>query len=240
MQSQVILSENDDFFFRNTAFEILGLIIKTLDSRSYCRIVMGGGRTPAELNKQIVSLAQKTAVDWQRVTFFLSDERCVPPQHQDSNYNMLCRTLLEPLRITDRCVRIKGELQADDAARDYECILTTHGINKQHPFFDLALLGLGEDGHTASLFPGSPALNEQTRYAVSAGSGPEGHQRVTLTYPSLNNSRNLWVLVRGKEKQMAVNQILSDDLDLSQCPALGLRPKFCIPVYFLGPGLKQC
>jgi len=188
------------------------------------RIVFGGGRTQKELNDRIVALGRGQA-DWSRVVVYLSDERCVALDHGQSNYFLNLTTLALPLGIPSANVHpFNVDSKPETAAADYDRKLRDRSCCQGEFLFDLALLGLGPDGHTASLFPGSPALNEKASLAAPAGKGPEGLDRITLTYPALNRSDQIWIMAAGREKSRAVSKILSGSTVAAQCPAAGLRP----------------
>jgi 6-phosphogluconolactonase len=185
------------------ARRVVELAQQAIGARGHFRWALSGGSTPRPLYER---LAQKhaSALDWRRVSFFWSDERCVPPDHADSNYRMARAALLDRLPLTAaQVLRMHGEDEPDLAAQAYEQQLRAAGT------IDLVLLGMGADGHTASLFPGSPALAEQTRWVVAATS-PAGAQRLTFTLPAINAAEVAMVLVSGADKAARVKQALRD------------------------------
>ena len=174
--------------------------------------VLSGGSTPEQLYELLASPDWARRIDWARVAFFFGDERCVPPDDPQSNYRMARASLLGPLGVRGEQVhRIRGELGAEAAADDYRAVLEQHpgpGASGL-PVFDLVLLGLGGDGHTASLFPGTTALDERSRWVVA--SHPHGLvPRVTLTFPGLDAARRVLFLVSGADKARAVREVLHD------------------------------
>jgi 6-phosphogluconolactonase len=145
-------------------------------------------------------------VDWDAVHFFWSDERCVPPTDGDSNYRMARETLLSALPLPESNVhRWRSELPPEEAARAYEKDLRR--LVGVPPVLDLVILGLGGDGHTASLFPGSAALEIRDRYAAENFVPALGAWRLTLTYSALNAAREALFLVEGKAKREIVRKI---------------------------------
>jgi 6-phosphogluconolactonase len=151
---------------------------------------------------------------------------------------MIRETLLYPLDIPgDKVFRFFGELGAERAAEAYERSIQSVFKDGVSPVFDLAMLGMGTDGHTASLFPGSTALEEKKRYAVPGGKGPEGHDRVTLTYPLLNRGRNVWLVATGGKKHNALRELLYGPFSPGECPAQGICPAHGELYYILGEGL---
>jgi 6-phosphogluconolactonase len=182
-------------------------------------IVLTGGSTP----RHAYGLAAERDADWSKATVWFSDERCVPPDHPDSNFAMAARTLLSELSRPPKVVRMHGELGAEAAAGAYEALLREH--LGSDPRFDLILLGVGPDGHTASLFPGKPELEETGRFAAPvpfAGMEPQV-PRVTLTFPVLNGAREVDVLVAGGDKADAVARAFGDPPD-PEAPASRVRP----------------
>jgi 6-phosphogluconolactonase len=184
-------------------------------------IALAGGSTP----RHAYGLVAGRDADLSAATMWLGDERVVPPDHEFSNELMIRESLLEPLPAERRpaLLRVETELGADDAAAAYESRLRE--ILGNHPRLDLALLGLGPDAHTASLFPGEAALHEHHRLAV--GVAVPGREpivpRVTLTYPVLNTAREVVFLVSGADKAEAVRRAFADPPDPS-APAAHVRP----------------
>jgi 6-phosphogluconolactonase len=166
------------------------------------RIALAGGSTPRALYPHLV-----TSVDWARTDVFFGDERAVPPDDPQSNYRMARETLLDPAGVPAANVhRWRGEAaDLDGAARDYEQALRAPGAP---PWLDLALLGLGPDGHTASLFPGTAALAVADRLAVAVAVPQLTTRRLTLTYPALLGATRVMFLVSGSEKRAALADVL--------------------------------
>jgi len=160
---------------------------------------LAGGSTPRRLYELLAAGA--AAVDWARTTVFFSDERCVPPDHPDSNYRMAQAALLAQVPATVH--RVQGEAPPEAAAAAYAAEIGWGAL-------DLLLLGMGADGHTASLFPGSPALQEQERPAVAVWAAHLNMWRVTLTLPALNRARQVLVLVTGAEKAAMLQRALAE------------------------------
>jgi 6-phosphogluconolactonase len=167
-------------------------------------IVLAGGSTPREAYEEFVAAVDAVGLDLANTTFWLGDERCVEPDDPRANYRMIRESLLEPLgdRVAPTVARIHGELGPEAAADDYERRLRAAGP----PEFDLVILGIGPDGHTASLFPGQPSLAVRDRLAVGvpeAGLEPFV-PRVSLTLPALAATRQLVVLAAGESKAEAI------------------------------------
>lgn len=177
--------------------------------RGEFRLVLSGGSTPRGLYR-VLAERYGSAIPWEGVTFFWGDERCVPPDHAESNYAMARETLLRRLPLPDSHMhRMRGELpSAEAAASQYDAELARLA-RPGDPLFDLVLLGLGQDGHTASLFPRSPALAERTRRVVGVEDPGEPPRvpRITLTLPALSSSREVAFLVTGVEKAPAIRGV---------------------------------
>jgi 6-phosphogluconolactonase len=186
-----------------------GLFIETaahaIRARGRFAAALAGGSTPRALYERLARMP----LDWQNIHFFWGDERCVPPSHADSNYRMTAESLLDHIPIPKENIhRISGELPPAQAAESYEQEL--RAFFGDSPRFDLALLGMGDDGHTASLFPGSPALAESVRWAVAAEhTAPPLPlvSRVTLTFGVFNAARRVIFLVSGAGKASRLAEI---------------------------------
>ena len=163
---------------------------------------LSGGETPLPLYRRLVSFD----FPWSKTDFFWGDERCVNPQDERSNYANAMNSFLREVSVSEeRIHRIKAELEPHEAALDYEKeLLSFKEKTKRKKLFDLVLLGMGEDGHTASLFPQSKALEEKERLAVAveAPASPQlAVPRITLTYPALMDSEMILVMIKGKKKK---------------------------------------
>lgn len=189
---------------------------------------LSGGSTPRRLYELLATSDYSDRVAWPKVHLFQVDERLVPPSHPDSNFRMIREAWLAPLRIRrDNFHRMPGE-QADagEAARQYALALERAIPNHEgnFPRFDLVLLGMGNDGHTASLFPGSPALEERQRWVCPSSPGAGGLPRITLTYPVLNAAARIVFLVSGSEKAATLERVLQSPHAPQLLPAQGISP----------------
>ena len=205
------------------------------------RVALSGGSTPRKLYLRLVSAECANRVAWPRVQFYFSDERCVPPDHAESNFKLANDTLFQPLGIkATQVFRIEGEAdQPDLAARRYEATIRQQFAipSSAWPRFDLILLGLGDDGHTASLFPGSPALNEKIRAVVPSESPRGVTHRITFAAPLINHARRIVFMVTGLQKAPAIRAILKDDaVDAHQYPAKLIRPSEGRLMWYLDRG----
>lgn len=190
-------------------------IIETIQTRlahqSNASIALAGGSTPKAAYQQLAQMSGR--LDWRRIHLFWGDERCVPPDHPESNYHMARQTLLDFIAIPPENVhRMRGEEDPFSAAGAYEAELRTFFSGGNGRGFDLILLGLGEDGHTASLFPGSPALQIQDRWVVAVEHNqppPPLVTRLSITLPVINAAAYVTYLVLGAAKSGRLAQILA-------------------------------
>lgn len=194
------------------------------------RVALSGGTTPKGLYAALAGPDLSAKLAWPQVDFYFSDERCVPPDHPDSNFGMANETLFRPLKIQpDQVFRMAGDdIRPERAALQYEGLLRKELQTPAPawPSFDLVLLGLGEDGHTASLFPGTQALDERERLVV-ATTAPQGvKNRLTFTVPAINNARAIVFLASGGSKATAVRLALEvPNPSALRIPARLIRPE---------------
>ncbi len=177
-------------------------------------IAVSGGSTPRDLYRLLTSRYVKR-IHWSRLTIFQVDERCVPPTDKQSNWRMLEKELLSQV---DGVTAHRIEAERDGAAEDYEKLLIERAPIGLHaiPTLDVILLGMGGDGHTASLFPGTKALKETKHLVVRNHVPALDTHRVTMTYPLLNAARQRWFLVRGAEKAQAFQKVRHGKLPAAQ------------------------
>jgi 6-phosphogluconolactonase len=197
--------------------------VDAVEARGVFSVALSGGSTPAGLYTLLATdPGLRRRIPWDNAQIFWSDERHVPPDSPDSNYRMANATLLThvPLR-ADQVHRVEGENpDASDAAERYEDeVRSVIDRGAQVPRLDLVLLGIGADGHTASLFPGSPALAEKHRLVVSNWVEAFGADRITMTLPMINAARLVMFLVAGKEKAAAVREVLRPSPGTPPLPA---------------------
>lgn len=189
-------------------------------------VSLSGGSTPRLLYQHLAAPEIASRFPWKRVHWFWGDERFVPHDHHDSNFRMVSEALLSRVPVPAgniHPVPTEG-LSPQDAAVAYERSLKQFygddALSPNRPLFDVTFLGIGEDGHTASLFPGQPALKETQRWAVAV-IGAKSEARITLTYPALDSSRDLAFVAVGAEKQRIVARAQAGDRAL---PAAAVRP----------------
>jgi 6-phosphogluconolactonase len=213
-----------------------GLVIAAcrdaIASRGRFTMALSGGSTPRGLYRLLAAAPYRDRIDWTAIHIFWADERCVPPDHANSNYRIVNDLLLSHVPVPRQNVhRIRGENAPDRAAEDYEKELRD-GFGTPVPAFDLVLLGMGGDGHTASLFPNHPSIDETVRLAVPVSGGPDGRHRVTLTLPVLDHALQVLFLVTGREKADAVSVVL-DQGNRGRYPAGMVRSRSGRTYWFL-------
>jgi len=196
--------------------------------RGVFRVALSGGSTPKALHALLVSDAFRPQLPWDKMQIFFGDERHVPPDHPDSNFRMASETLISksPLK-PEQVHRIKAELQdSEQAAKDYEQILRTQFALKpgELPRFDLMLLGMGNEGHTLSLFPGTTALRDNGRLVVRTWVGKLYTERITCTAPVANNSAVVIFMIAGADKAPALKAVLEGPYEPEQLPAQLIKP----------------
>jgi 6-phosphogluconolactonase len=197
---------------------------QAIDARGRFSIALAGGLTPRAAYQRLASQPCRDGIDWSGVHVFWGDERCVPPADPSSNYGMAYESLLSKVPIPVQNVhRMKGEVDARTAAQAYADELRRF-FGAAWPRFDLVVLGMGDDGHTASLFPGSPVLyeTEHAVVAVTADYQDRPACRLTLTPPAINAARVVMFVVTGPQKAAMVQQVLEGRPD--RLPAQRIEP----------------
>ena len=189
--------------------EVAHQLTDAVSEQPRLRLALSGGRIVPALFDAMVRESTRRCVDWSAVRFFWADERCVPPDNSESNYRLASQTLLAPLGIPPHLVhRLRGEIDPEQAALEGEQQLQSALAGD--PGLDLVLLGMGEDGHVASIFPGAPAEPPGRRYIRVLGPKPPA-DRLTLTLLSLASARRVWVIIAGPGKQHALQRALAGD-----------------------------
>ena len=196
-----------------------------ISDRGVFRVALAGGSTPRAMYERLTRSPYRGSIRWERARFFWGDERCVPPDSERSNYRMAREALLKPLGIPPRQVfRMKGEEEPARAARAYEDVLRRE-FRGRPARLDLVLLGLGEDGHLASLFPGTRALGESRRLVAANAVAKFSEWRLTLTYRAINAARRIVFLVSGEEKAAPLTKILRKRRGWRDLPASRVSPR---------------
>ncbi|MCB1153180.1 6-phosphogluconolactonase [bacterium] len=173
-------------------------------------VALSGGSTPKALFRLLATGEFQSRIDWTKTHLFWSDERCVAPGSVDSNFRMACETLIDNVKLPQGNVHpLNGLLPPAEGARQYEAHLREFfAMPTGFPRFDLILLGMGDDGHTASLFPGQPGVHETTTLVTT---GEKGYARLSFTPPMINAAARVWLLVAGAGKAEMIRTVFTGD-----------------------------
>jgi len=236
MADDVIVLETPEALADRVAADFAALVKTALAAQERFSIALAGGQTPKQFYARLAKEPYQSSIPWEKLWFFWGDERCVPKEHPDSNFKMAAESLLQFVPIPPAHVlRMHGEDPPPQAARDYEKTMRQFFRDSGFwPHFDLVLLGMGSDGHTASLIPGTSAVTDhveenfpEERRQVNLSPGdapapPAGWQarwvihnvvrslqtvRMTVTYPVINQAKNIWFLVTGAKKSEAFKEV---------------------------------
>ena len=219
MQREVIRSKN---FVADAASFILQHARAALAERNQFRIALSGGNTPRPVYAELARIGQD--LPWDCVFFTFGDERCVPPDHEQSNFRMARESLFVPAAVPEKSIaRMRGEIDPQVAAREYQDGLDLLAAQRGEPTYrhDLILLGMGDDGHTASLFPGTAALQETTRSVVANFVPKFNAWRITFTFPVINQARQICFLANANKNRALLEKVLEGD---QQYPAAQVAP----------------
>jgi 6-phosphogluconolactonase len=200
-----------------------------VQARGRARIAISGGTTPRAMFQLLADPAQpfRNEVPWDKLDLFWVDERCVPPDHADSNYHMTNETLLSKVPLApERIHRMEGELDPEVAAARYESAIRNAFKleGAQTPTFDLIFLGMGDDGHTASLFPHTEAIDNLSNIVVANHVPQKDTWRITLTWPVINQGREVVFVIAGQDKAEVLHQVLLGPYDPETLPSQLIRP----------------
>lgn len=231
IQAEYRVFEEQQALARATAQHFVDGIRAAVAARGVARIAISGGSTPKQVFALLADETEpyRAAIPWERLRLFWVDERCVPPEHPDSNYGAARELLLSRVPVKpEHVVRIEGELDPEEAAAKYESAIRGQFRleGAEVPIFDVVQLGMGDDGHTASLFPHTEALGEMMRVAV-ANHVPQQKQswRVTLTWPVINAGREVFFLIDGAKKADPVGRVLTGPYDPETLPSQLIQPQ---------------
>ena len=229
-KSNPVIYVDPDALAQAAANELAFIAKKTVANRGLFTLALAGGSTPKKLYTLLATDPAYRALPWDKTHLFFGDERHVPPDDKDSNYLMVKESLLASGLVPEANVhRMRAEMpSADGAAAAYEeemlRFFTGRAQLNGFPRFDLILLGMGPDGHTASLFPGSRGLEEKSRWVIANPVEKFKTDRITFTFPVLNAARVIHLLVAGKDKAEMIGQILGPDQNHPPYPVQLVQP----------------
>lgn len=223
---QVEVYDDADALAAAVANRVIEIVQESVDRHGYCLAALAGGSTPKRLYQLLATDEYRTRIDWSKLHFFLGDERYVPLDHPDSNYRMARESLLDHVSIpADQWRPVPTDLEPEAAARAYEALIrkTCNTPDDEIPAFDLILLGIGGDGHTASLFPDTEALEVHDRLVVENWVPQQDSMRISFTIPLLTAARQTILMATGDDKADAVYRAIEGSPNLSETPSQVLR-----------------
>ena len=235
MQRDVRILNNLDAIAKRVAQEFVQSATAAVSDKGSFSVALSGGSTPKALYSLLANdAALRAQVPWDKMYLYFGDERSVGPDHADSNFRMATETMLSKVPLKpEQVFRIKGEYKdTEKAAQEYEQALRASFkipegkiAEGQFPRFDLVLLGMGSEGHTASLFPGTKALHETKRIAVRNWVGKLYTDRITLTAPAINQAARVIFMVTGADKALALKGVLEGPYEPEQLPSQMIQPQ---------------
>ncbi len=235
MKPEVVRAGSASELADSVASSFAEIITQAVENRGVASVALSGGSTPKAIYNRLVREDYLNSLPWDKINFFVSDERCVPLSSEESNFGNAQRLLLSKIKATPWCLHFPSgqETDAVRAAQAYEKVIidTVTGGSDAVPRFDLIFLGMGPDGHTASLFPGTKALDESKRLVIENFVPHLDANRITFTYRLLNAARNVIFVVAGEDKSAVVKEILEGSGE--KYPAARVTPKEGINTWML-------
>ena len=223
MKPEIVIEENKEELTAKLAADIIEII---KNAGRDIHISLSGGSTPEALYKYLAE-NYSGAIDWSKVYFWWGDERCVPPDNSESNYKMAKDAMLDSLKVPEKNIfRIKGEENPESEVGVFEEIMKKYLPQKNSiPVYDIVLLGMGDDGHTVSIFPDQIELFNSERFAEIAVHPQTGQKRITITGKVVNNAEHVFFMVTGSKKSEIVNEILNKTGNYKSYPAALVEPE---------------
>lgn len=230
--AEVKIYDNSKEVIKALAKEIFKLTLRSQQPRF--DIVLSGGNSPKELFNRL-NKKYSESISWERIHFWWGDERCVSPENENSNFKPANDALFSKISIPKENIhRIKGENNPEEEAIRYAAEIKDNlNYRGDNPVFDLVILGVGEDGHTASIFPDQLELFEEERICVASQHPITGQNRITLTGRVINNANRIYFLVVGMSKAQRISEIMNDDEAAKLLPAYYISPKNGDLIWFL-------
>ena len=224
-QPEVRILPDLETLSREAATLFLRLSRRCVPSKGRFDVALSGGSTPGRFYRLLGEAPSREQVDWSHVHFYWADERCVQKEDEASNFKLAFDAFLSKVPVPEENLhRIRGEKGPVEGAEEYEKEIRAFFGGKGYPVFDLIILGVGEDGHTASLFPCSESLQETAKLVVPVYPGRPGPDRITLSLPVLNHGDQVLFLVSGRSKAAVVREILGGGGKQKTYPAGLIRP----------------
>lgn len=228
VKHEILVVANPDELSLRAADEFVRQAREAVQAKGFFTVVLSGGSTPRGLYTVLASDEYRERVPWSKVHLFWGDERCVSPEHLDSNYRMSRELLLDKVPIPNENIHRMPAEQEDHvhAAMEYEQTIRVffHPEPGELPRFDLIVLGMGEDGHTASLFPWTSALGERDHFVSANYIEKLGAYRLTLTVPLINQAAEVMFLISGESKALVLKEVLQGEYQPQRFPSQLIRP----------------
>lgn len=227
MENSVSIQADPQELFRSAALRLIAIAGEAVAERGAFHLALAGGSTPKGLYRCLADPGFAARIPWERVHIYFGDERCVAPDHPDSNYRMATENLLDRVPIpASQIHRMEAERDPAEAAASYAGVLAEHLPTNERgqPCFDLILLGMGPDGHVASLFPDTPILEERNTLAAAVYVEKLGAWRISLTLPVINNARHVLILVGGEGKAQTLARVLDGPVPAEPLPVQRVQP----------------
>ena len=222
----VLVHDDPEAVAHAAARRFIEIAAESIAARGTFSVALAGGSTPKRIYELLASDELKDQVSWPDAHIFFGDERTVPPDHADSNYRMAHQAMLSQLPIPEGNIhRMKGVGDAASNASLYEDELRSYFNDTDWPRFDLVMLGMGDDGHTASLFPSTTALKEDGAWVVANWVEKFNTWRITLTAPAINHARHVLFTVTGAGKTDRLREVLHGERDTERLPSQLIRPE---------------
>lgn len=222
--------DGPDALAHAAAAYVLETAKQSIDARGRARIAVSGGNTPKRTFELLANPGEKflSAMPWSQIELFFVDERTVPPTDKDSNYRMAREAMLDKVPLKpEQVIRIEGELPPEEAAARYESAIRNQFKleGAEVPRFDVLQLGMGDDGHTASIFPHTDAIHELGRIVYANQVPQKDTWRITLTWPVINEASGVFFLIGGKDKAEPLQRVLQGPYDPETLPSQLIQPK---------------
>jgi 6-phosphogluconolactonase len=228
MDKQIRVFSTLDELYQAAADQYAQVVMQAVKSRGEAYVTLSGGGTPQRLYQLLARPPYQTSIPWDVIHFYWGDERCVPPEHAESNFGQVKKTLLDRVPVRQENIQqVHGELTPENAAEDYlRKFAKDVTADQPWPQMDYTLMGMGADGHTASLFPGNEDPEEEISPVIAASAVYLGRpaERVTLTPKVFNTSRNVVFLVTGADKATTLAAVLNGPYDPVNLPAQRIQP----------------
>ena len=222
----VLVFDDAEQVAQAAARRIVELARQSISERGAFSVALSGGSTPKRIYELLASNDYRNQVDWPNTHIFFGDERTVAPDHADSNYRMANEAMLAHLPIPETNIhRIEGVGDAAANASDYESVMRGYFGDAEWPRLDLVMLGMGDDGHTASLFPGTTALEEKSAWVTANWVEKFDTWRITLSAPAINAARNVIFFVAGAGKAERLREVLKGERDTARLPSQLVAPR---------------